>query len=301
MLKDETVQGRDDEWRHNMTGRIPARAARRALTILAVGAISALAPASAGATGTPIYNNIPGSLPPNVVSQAFQATQLGEFGGQVEFTAPSLNKTTVTVVMSSWACQKGNWSQATCETEKGAKFQWPVTLHIYSVGTLNAVGTLVTSQTRTFNMPFRPSDSTKCTGGRWYAKGQCFHGKAFKITFPLKGVVLPSKAIISVAYNTSGYGTEPQGYSKPCNSTTAGCPYDSLNVGLTEPANEEKPEPVAPSVGADPAPEAAYQNSTTAGNYCDKGIGGTGTFRLDAGPPPPCWTGYQPLFEVATS
>jgi hypothetical protein len=49
-----------------------------------------------------------------------------------------------------------------------------------------------------------------------------------------------------------------------------------------------------------PAPESAYQNSTTAGNYCDTGIGGTGTFRLDSGPPP-CWTGYQPLFQVATS
>jgi hypothetical protein len=268
--------------------------------ILAIAAVSALAPASAGATGTVIYNNIPAPLPPNVVSQAFQATQLGEFGGQVEFAGASLTKTTVAVGMSSWACQKGNWFEATCETEKGAKFAWPVTLHIYNVGTLNAVGTQITSLTKTFNMPFRPSDSAKCTGGRWYAKGQCYHGKLFRITFPLKGVVLPSKAIISVAYNTSGYGAQPQGYSNPCNATTAGCPYDSLNVGLTEPANEAKPEPVAPTVGADPAPESAYQNSMTAANYCDSGIGGTGSFRLDSGPPP-CWTGYQPLFQVATS
>ena len=268
--------------------------------VLAAGALSMIAPASAGALGTPIYNNIPSPFPPNVGSQAFQATQTGEFGGQVEFAGPTLSKTTVTVAMSSWACQEGNWSEATCKTEKGAKFSWPVTLHVYNVGTLNAVGTQVVSVTRTFSMPFRPSDSPKCTGGTWYAKGQCYHGKLFKITFPLKGVALPSKAIISVAFNTSGYGTTPQGYSNPCNSTTAGCPYDSLNIGLTEPANETSPEPVAPSVGADPAPEDAYHNSLTAGNYCDKGVGGTGTFRLDSGLPP-CWTGYQPLFLVATS
>ncbi len=54
------------------------------------------------------------------------------------------------------------------------------------------------------------------------------------------------------------------------------------------------PTPVAPSVGTDPQPENAYQNSQTAANYCDKGVGGTGVFRLDAG----CWTGYQPLLRV---
>jgi hypothetical protein len=32
----------------------------------------------------------------------------------------------------------------------------------------------------------------------------------------------------------------------------------------------------------------------------DKGLMGTGKFRLDAGTPP-CWTGYQPLFEVITT
>jgi hypothetical protein len=267
--------------------------------VLAVGALAMIAPASAGATPTPIYNNIPAPLPPNAVSQAFQATQTGEFGGQVEFAAPSLTKTRVTVALSSWGCQEGNWYEATCKTEKGARFAWPVTLHIYSVGALNAVGSQIASVTRTFNMPYRPSDSPRCTGGRWFAKGQCYHGKLFKITFPMLAVTLPSKAILAISFNTSNYGPEPQG-SQPCLSTTEGCFYDSLNIGLTEPANEANPEPVAPSVGADPAPESAYHNSATAGNYCDKGVGGTGTFRLDSGIPP-CWTGYQPLFEVATS
>jgi hypothetical protein len=51
---------------------------------------------------------------------------------------------------------------------------------------------------------------------------------------------------------------------------------------------------VAPSVGTDPQPADAYHNSAWSGSYCDSGVGGTGTFRLDAG----CWTGYQPLFAV---
>jgi hypothetical protein len=131
--------------------------------------------------------------------------------------------------------------------------------------------------------------------------GQCFSGKLFKLTFNLKEVLLPTKMIISVSFNTSDYG-EPQ-RPQPCNSTEAGCPYDSLNVGLTEPTKfnaKEEPEPVPPSVGSDPAPEDAYQNSQTAEQYCDKGLQGTGTFRLDSGPPP-CWIGYQPLFQVSAS
>jgi hypothetical protein len=283
-----------------MSGRIPARAVAAATAILAAGAVSALLAASASATV--IYNNIPTPFPPNAVSQAFQATQLGEFGGQVEFAGASAATTKVTVAMSSWGCQEGNWYEATCKTEKGARFSWPVTLHIYTVGPANTVGTQVAGLTKTFKMPYRPSGSPKCTGGSagsWYSKGQCYHGKLFRIKFVLKGVTLPSKAIISVSYNTSNYGPEPQGNATPCFTTSAGCFYDSLNVGLTEPADENAPAPVPPSVGANPAPESAYQNSTTAGNYCDKGLTGTGTFRLDSGPPP-CWTGYQPLFQVVT-
>lgn len=206
--------------------------------------------------------------------------------------------------MSSWGCQSGSWTGTPeCVSAAGSKFEWPVTLHIYSVGTANAVGTQVAQLTKTFKMPYRPSqNNVKCTGGSkgaWYKAStkECFHGKFFKITFVLKGVSLPPKAIISVSYDTSDYGVAQR--PKACNGPPDNCPYDSLNVGLTEPANEAKPEPVKPSVGEDPAPEAAYHNSTTAANYCDSGLQGTGTFRLDSGVPP-CWTGYQPLFLVTT-
>ena len=171
------------------------------------------------------------------------------------------------------------------------------------MGTANAVGTQIAQLTKTFKMPYRPSqNNTRCTGaatGAWYSTRvkECFHGKAFKIVFPLKGVLLPAKAIISVSYNTSDYGEAQR--PKACNGPPDNCPYDSLNVGLTEPPNENAPTPVPPSVGSDPAPEDAYHNSSQAGNYCDSGLQGTGTFRLDSGVPP-CWTGYQPLFTVTT-
>jgi hypothetical protein len=282
------------------------RSAALRLVVAFTAAVALLGASSAvaGATATVIYNNIATPLPANVPSEAFEATQTSQFGGQVEFAGPSKSATQIAVGMSSWGCQTGAWFENNCATERGAKFEWPVTLRVYLVGPANAVGTQIAEVTKTFKMPYRPSASPKCTGesaGGWYRKGECFHGRLFKITFTMRGVTLPSKAIISVSYNTSDYGSEPQ-RPKPCNATTAGCPYDSLNVGLTEPTKfnvKEEPEPVPPSVGSDPAPESAYQNSQTAGQYCDKGLGGTGTFRLDSGVPP-CWTGYQPLFTVST-
>jgi hypothetical protein len=286
-----------------MHRRSPAKLCRLGAVLAAAAASAAIGAASASATLPTNYDNFPSPLPGNAVSEAFQATQTGQFGGQIELAGTIGAKTAaITVGMSSFACQEGTWNAGNCRSSGTARFEWPVTLRIYTVGVANALGTQIAQVTKKFKMPYRPSASTRCKGasaGAWYFRGQCFNGKLFKIAFTLKGVVLPAKSIISVAYNTSGYGAEPQGYSNPCNSTPAGCYYDSLNVGLTEPANPEKPEPVAPSVGADPAPEDAYQDSATASNYCDGGVGGTGKFRLDSGVPP-CWTGYQPLLKVAT-
>ena len=293
-----------------MLGGILGRATTFGVVLLATTAISAVAAGAAGATETIIYNNIATPLPANTPSEAFEATQTSQFGGQVEFAGATTTKTKVTVGMSSWGCQSGSWTGTPeCITSGSPKFSWPVTLHVYNVGTANALGSQITELTRTFNMPYRPSQNNKrCTGaskGGWYQvrTKECFHGKLFTITFGLRGVTLPSKAIISVSYNTSDYGLEPQRPKSPaCETSSAGCFFDSLNVGLTEPTKfnvNKEPEPVPPFVGADPAPEDAYQNSQTAEQYCDKGLMGTGVFRLDSGLPP-CWTGYQPLLTVAS-
>lgn len=276
-----------------MRGRIPARLAHLAGALSA--ALAATAVLAQGAGASVVYDNLPSSKPGNVVSEAFEATQTSEFGGAVHLVSAGHKGAWVTVGMSSWGCQTGNWSTNSCRTTAGAKFSWPITLNVYELGAEGAVGSLVTTKTETFEMPYRPSESAKCTGeaaGAWYdgRSKECFHGKYFTIHFALGKVTLPTDAIVSVSYNTSNYGLEPQ-YPKACNATTAGCPYDSLNVGLTEPGAE------TPSIGSDPRPADAYQNTQYGPFYCDGGAGGTGTFRLDAG----CWGGYQPLLQVKSN
>jgi hypothetical protein len=284
-----------------MTGKIPARCGGVVTVLAAAIAVVALTASAASAmvSYTPIYNNLPSPLPGNVPSQAFEATSTSQFGGEVQLAAPTQNTTKVTVAMSSWACQTGGAEDGSCVSEKGAKFSWPVTLKVYSPGVDDSVGTEVASLTKTFKMPYRPSaNPTKCAGnGGWFKQGSCFHGKLFKISFVLRGATIPSKAIVSVAYNTSDYGAVPQ-RPQPCNSAPNGCPYDSLNVGGME---------GAPSVGSDPQPNSVYVNSTWTGAYCDGGAAGTGSFRFDPALPS-CTPGYdgfdneglQPGIEIAT-
>lgn len=282
-----------------MSGRIPARLGRLVAAAAVACAVFGATSAVASAESEVVYNNLPETNPGNVVSESFEATQTGQFGGLVKLAGSARRGGTVTVAMSSWGCQHGAWTGTPeCTTEVGAKFSEPITLNVYSVGAGGSVGSLIYSLTKTFNIPYRPSQNNrKCTGaakGAWYygTLKECFHGKYVKLTFPVKApFTWPSEAIIGIAYNTSDYGVSPQ-RPQPCNSEPQGCGYDSLNVGLTEPnANEEA---IPPAIGSDPLPESVYQDTKYAPYFCDGGLGGTGSFRLDQG----CWTGYQPLIEV---
>src|SRR5580698_10550844 len=62
--------------------------------------LCALAPASFA--DTIIYNNIPGTLPPNLVSEPYEAVQSDDFGGLIQFagSSPSYALTSATVEMS---------------------------------------------------------------------------------------------------------------------------------------------------------------------------------------------------------
>lgn len=282
-----------------MIGRIPVRLATLVAGLLTAVGVLAATTASAGAmiTYTPIYSNFPSSLPGNVPSMAMEATSSSEIGGEIQLAGATLGNTKVTVALSSWACQSGGAEDGSCVSTKGAKFEWPVTLHIYAPGSGDSVGTQIASLTRTFKMPYRPSANPMCPTGGYKVMGGCFHGKLFKISFVLKGVAIPSKAIVSVAYNTSDYGAVPQ-RPQPCNSGPGGCPYDSLNVGGFE---------GPPSVGSDPQPQSDYVNSTWTGAYCDEGLAGTGSFRFDPALPSCVGpsdnfdnSGLQPGITVAT-
>jgi hypothetical protein len=279
-----------------------ARAGRLAAAVMAAGAALAVGAGAANAEMEVVYNNLPATMPGNVVSQPFEAAQMSQFGGAVTLAGTARKGGMVMVGMSSWACQKGSWTGTPeCQTEKGAHFEYPITLRIYSVGPGGEVGTLLKSVTKVEKMPYRPSQNNMhCvdgeghpTGGWWEMhKKLCFHGKYFKASFMVSKFTWPSQAIVSISYNTSDFGSEPQ-RPKPCNEESGGCFYDSLNVGLSEPGTETE----TPTVGSQPYPESAYQDSITPSNYCDGGAGGTGTFRLDAG----CWTGYQPLLKIRPS
>ena len=273
-----------------MTGRIPKLAA----AMLAATAVLAIAAGTASATLTTIYNNIPSPFPGNLQSQSFEASATSEYGGQVEFEAGTWKNPTVIVTMSTWACFEGTWNGGNCVTPAGAKFELPVTFSVYAVGPGNSVGAKLAGGSRIFKMPYRPSASAKCTGpnaGKWYHMGTCFNGKAFKIALGLKVAKLPAKAIISVAYNTSDWGTEPQ-RPEACNSKPEGCPYDSLNVAETN---------TSPSVGNAPLPGEAYISSLYQSEYCGSGVS-AGTFGLT-----PCTEGaqargtFQPAIQVKAS
>ena len=260
---------------------------------LSLGLTVLLTGTAAAADQRSIYDTMPRPLPGNVPSLGYEATSTAEFGDRIRFAEGDRQLNAVTVLMSSWGCQSGSWYGHDCATAKNATFTHSITLNVYAVGAGAAPGVRLASVTQTFKMPYRPSaDPANCTDGRWYdaSAKRCFNGKAFTISFKLakQHVVVPGEVIVTIAYNTSHYGAHPIGASA-CGSTAAGCPYDSLNVGLVDPAS-------ALRAGVDPAPNDAYLSSTWGGAYCDNGAAGTGTLRLDAG----CWAGYKPALRVST-
>jgi hypothetical protein len=261
------------------------RRARR-LTVGLVFALGGMFAAAASANAANVYDNVPSPLAGNYPSLGYQANQTAEFGGQVRLAGTARQDPTVTATMSSWACQSD--PSATCTTTPGATFSHPITLNIYGVLPSGEPGTLISSVTQTFNIPFRPSQSAVCGDRRWSQDGTastCFNGFANNITFNLagRGVTLPDRVIVALAYNTQTYGEQPIGTDGP---------YNSLNVGLSGP----------PTVGSLPRVDDAYINSANDNNqqYCGNG-GPFNAFRLSEG----CWWDsapgagdLQPMVEI---
>jgi hypothetical protein len=251
-----------------------------------------------------IYDSTVQPNPGNLASESYEATATAEFGNQISFAGTARVLDTVVVQMSSWGCQSGNWSTyntAPCVTSPGSTFTEPITLNVYNVGPPSAygpstAGSLITSVTQTFSIPYRPSADTNYTtdcaatatadnvpvsdfAGTWYdaALNSCFNGYLTPITFTLGHVVIPNDIVYGIAYNTSDFGYAPQGDNTACHSSSGGCGYDSLNVAVSQ-------QPTAPSVGSNDYPGTVYQNIDNAGyqsNYCDGGAAGINVFRID--------------------
>ena len=264
------------------------------LGTLTMGLVAApVVTAGAAAPTTTIYDSTDPTAS-QLPSLAFEATQATEIGDQVQF-APGTSRTlnNVTVSMDSWGCgTSGSWSTGDCLTTPGATFAQPITLNLYNVNADNSPGTLIKSVTQTVNLKYRPSaDNVNCTGanaGKWFDGTTCYNGIVTNATLSLGDITVPDKVIYGIEIRTSTYGDPliggPLGSSNPCNSTSQGCPYDSLNVALSL-------DPTNVTVGSDPISNGIYWATTYAPFYCDSGASGSGTFRLDAG----CW-GDQPPY-----
>lgn len=243
----------------------------------------------------PIYDSIPAVYPGSFPSLGYEATSTDEFGDHIFFAGTARSLQTVEVSLTDWACENDatRGPADPCVTTPGSFFAHPITLNLYAVDYSSgdpAPGALLGTVTTSFNIPYRPSwDSVNCTaagqtpatdvpfGGRWYdpVLGACVHGYAFNITFDFASLdlTLPNEVIYGIAYNTADYGVTPIGVPGP---------YNSLNVSLTE---------VSPTIGIDFEPDTTFWDTSYGPFYCDGGIGGSDTFRRDAG----CWAPYSPV------
>jgi hypothetical protein len=251
--------------------------------------------ATAQAQTQTVYNSIPKPLPGNVASEGPEAYAFSELGDGFTLsgaTGGTLGQ--VTVVMSSWACQSGNWTASNCVTTPGATFSLPITITVYDVHTGPTPGAQLATTTQTFNIPYRPSSTPAQCGGdasRWVNKkdGLCYHGLAVPISVNFSGSHVATPAdnniIVTVAYNTTHYGYNPIGQSATCFGTSAGCPYDSLNISTDTSAGI--------FVGLPLDPDGIFVNYTSSANACP-GNTTTGVLALDTG----CWDGSHPEIQV---
>jgi hypothetical protein len=227
----------------------------------------------------------------------------------------------VTVVMSNWACEHGHWyipvgtvgtnGDGPCVTQPGpgAKFSQAITLKIYGVSGTTP-GAVLASTTQTFQIPFRPSsDAKNCSapngdGEQWYNAPDktCYHGLAVPITFDLAPLHIPipstNQAIITLSYNTSDYGPQPQ-RPQACNSLPApdndNCPYDSLNIS-TDNGGENTPPTNLVFAGSFLDPDSIFVNYANLDSACPSTTK-TGTLTIDAG----CWAGFHPEIQVSAA
>ncbi len=242
---------------------------------VAIAAALIAAVAASAASAEVVYNNIPATLPGNFASIGLDATSTTEFGGEIELAGTARSKPVVTVVMSSWACETGSWTEPTCITSKPKKgFKVPVTVRVYAADELSEGP--VAEKTSTVKMYYRPSDSpTHCGPGKWYdaASGECFHGYAFPVSIKLSKLKrMPKRAIVTFSYpHTSG-------------------PATSLNVATSEPSEGTL------SVGSDPV-EEWFANSSSSEMYCP-GATDVGTLGPEQGVGCQEGINYQPVIEV---
>jgi hypothetical protein len=219
-----------------------------------------LASAEAGT----LYSTLPSPLAvAPTFSWSYGQSATSEFGDLIQIDPTAGPLTSASVLLSNFAYESGF---ETLGTSTG--YNVPVTLTLYSVGTLNEPGAVLATSSATEFVPWRqePDATGPCVGatpidggaGPYLANGTCYSGASVLANFTFSNVDLsglPSGQLI--------YGVRFNAASGPANS---------LNLGWTN---------LDPTVGSNPLPDTGYINTTNAAVYADSGTGGTGTFRQD--------------------
>jgi len=97
-------------------------AALAAVAVCVVVAGTAMAASSNGSSV--IFNSTdPNGPPSNKVSLGAEAYAYKSIGDQINLTGAARSLNSVTVTLSSWACQQGSWYGKDCVTQSGATFR----------------------------------------------------------------------------------------------------------------------------------------------------------------------------------
>jgi hypothetical protein len=195
-----------------------------------------------------VYNSLISPEAPDTWGLSYGGTNTTELGNAVTLADNSTDLSSVVVALDSQACQTGDDNEgpaSLCTTTPGATFPGQITLSIY-----NTSGSLLTSDTETFQIPYRPTsaiidDPSQCAAGsgdnwsgypndgsQWYdaSNSHCYYGITYDATFKsFPAVALPSTVVYGISYNASSG------------------PMSSLNV-------EESSETKNVSVGSDANP-----------------------------------------------
>jgi hypothetical protein len=247
------------------------RTRRTVVTLVAIAAAGLLAavPAAAspaqsvGGSGGSGYNAIPSKVSGNVTSYGPEAYSFSEFGDEVDLGGNGRSLQSVSVLLSSWGCEDGSWTGGDCRTTPGSTFDVPLTFTVYPEVD-GAPGPVLSQQTATFHIAYRPSASANCAGGRWYnAKDRtCYNGFPQVVSINMPAAQLPDRVFWSVSFNTTHHGPAPLTESSSCFSESGGCGYDSLNIGA-------ETLPKSPYAGSDVDVDKAFVSGLMQGGYAD--------------------------------
>lgn len=228
---------------------------------LAVTGLTIAAASPAAAAPAVVFDSIPEAQPASYPSLGYQAQATWEFGDYVLLDGGNRAVSDVTISLTSWACETGQWNLGDCETTPGSTFSHPVTMNLYEADNSGAepvVGDLIASVTNDVVAPYRPTpspdDCAQSAGSKpWWDEDlqTCQNGIAFDVSFDFSGedAVVGNGVIVTVAYNTQSYGADPEGVNGP---------WNALNVSLATPS--------APTVGTDESTTETIRDTTYQGD-----------------------------------